>query len=118
YFSGTGFWSDGTVRCDTPSRFGEKTCYNPAQEAVVLRFGGKWLVRNHRRNAHASRNVARSHLDSSSLKAPFALGRPRWRGCSPNGSMRAAFTIVKIILFWLISTPAFPERLSARKCTS
>jgi len=52
YFPGAGFWSVGTGRFETPSRFGEKTCYNPAQEAVVLRFGGKWLLRNHRRNAH------------------------------------------------------------------
>src|SRR5208283_147317 len=107
--------------------------YRPIRDSLAIRrkdllqsgprsrshyFGGKWLLRNHRRNAHASRNVARSHLDSSSLKAPFVLGKPRWRGCSPNASMRAAFTIVKIILFWLISMPAFPEPLSARNCIS
>jgi hypothetical protein len=39
YFPGAGFWSDRTGRFDTPSRFGEKTCYNPAQEAVVLGSG-------------------------------------------------------------------------------
>lgn len=118
YFPGAGFWSVGTGRFETPSRFGEKTCYNPAQEAVVLRFGGKWLLRNHRRNAHASRNVARSHLDTSSLKALYVLARPRWLGCSPNGFTRAAFTIAKIIPFWLISMPAFPGPLSARNCIS
>jgi len=41
----------------------------------VLRFGGKWLLRNHRRNAHASRNVARSHLDTSSLEGPLRVGK-------------------------------------------
>jgi hypothetical protein len=39
YFPGAGFWSVRTGRFDTRSRFGEKTCYNPAQEAVVLGLG-------------------------------------------------------------------------------
>src|SRR5271157_265993 len=118
YFLWPPFWSLRTPRLHSPSRFGEKTCYNPAQEAVVLRFGGKWLVRNHRRNALASRNVARSHLDSSLLKALSASAKPRSPAFSPNVSMRAAFTIVKTIPFLLIFMPAFPAPLSALRCTS
>ena len=55
-----------------------ESCYNPAQQAVVPKFGGKWLVPNHlgETSTH-SRNVNRSHLDSLLSKALSASEKPR-----------------------------------------